>query len=213
MSSPLSGTPPSIRLGLGMAALDGKVFVFGGYLAGTSRLSRSDSPMREEVLLSKASMVQQPCQLRRNFSLFTAEIAGECHSRGHVWSLSPLIQCWVRGQTGCPSCFGELSDLHEYEPNSKAWVDLSTPSSGAAPAARYNHGFAAAGTALFAFAGFGRLPGAAFASQINDLHRYEPATSGWTELTGTTSGTTPEARWRFGFTELGGDLYVFGGAT
>jgi hypothetical protein len=53
------------------------------------------------------------------------------------------------------SSAGFFNDLHAYDPTSMAWTDLSAAVSGAPPAPRYGHGFAAAGGLLYSFGGRG----------------------------------------------------------
>ncbi len=54
-----------------------------------------------------------------------------------------------------PSRSGYLADLHEYDPTTEAWTDLSVPLSGTAPSFRYFHGFASAGGKLYVHGGRG----------------------------------------------------------
>ena len=50
------------------------------------------------------------------------------------------------------------------------------------------------------------------AGLLNDLHVFDPAIMSWSDLSGSISGTPPEARYRMGMTSSAdGKLYVFGG--
>ncbi len=49
------------------------------------------------------------------------------------------------------------------------------------------------------------------AGRNNDLHAYDPASMTWYDLSSSTTGSTPSARYYHGFTSAGGKLYVHGG--
>jgi hypothetical protein len=46
---------------------------------------------------------------------------------------------------------------------------------------------------------------------MRDLHRLDPAGTGWTNLTGRAAGTPPAARFGHGMAGAGAAVYVFGG--
>ncbi len=46
---------------------------------------------------------------------------------------------------------------------------------------------------------------------LNDLHAYDPAAGGWTDLSTALSGTPPSPRDGHGLASAGGKLYVHGG--
>ena len=53
-----------------------------------------------------------------------------------------------------PRCTGDcLNDLHEYDPATLAWTDLSAAISGTPPSPRLSHGFTSAGGKLYVHGG------------------------------------------------------------
>jgi hypothetical protein len=52
-------------------------------------------------------------------------------------------------------CADSLQDLHVYDPDTKAWTNLSAPASGTSPPARWGHGFTSAGGKLYVHGGYG----------------------------------------------------------
>ena len=53
-----------------------------------------------------------------------------------------------------PYCAGDLNDLHEFDPASGAWTDLSAALSGTPPVSRDSHGFTSAGGKLYVHGGY-----------------------------------------------------------
>eukprot|EP00961_Rhodomonas_salina_P074669 1002839-Rhodomonas_salina.3 len=58
----------------------------------------------------------------------------------------------------------------------------------------------------------GRIRAGAIKNAVfNDLHAYDIASGGWADLSSTSSGTPPVARYSMGMAESGSKLYIFGG--
>eukprot|EP00961_Rhodomonas_salina_P208441 2813101-Rhodomonas_salina.3 len=101
---------------------------------------------------------------------------------------------------------GNLPDLHELEPGSSTWTDLSGAVSGTAPGPRNGMVMEAVGDRVYVFGGIGDR------RMFNDLFAFEPANRTWSALTSFASGGLPSARGFAGGAALEGRLYVFGGS-
>ena len=101
--------------------------------------------------------------------------------------------------------FGK-NDLYSYDPSgSGAWANLSTPTSGTPPTARFGHTSVAIDNKLYIFAG------AADPGEQNSLYSYDPSAKKWTDLSVPTSGTAPSKRESHSAVAIEGKMYVFGG--
>jgi N-acetylneuraminic acid mutarotase len=166
--------------------LDGKLYVFGGYGVNGSvnDLHVYDPATGEWNDLSRPTSGNPPSV--RSFHS-AVEVGGKMY---------------VFGGYGV----GYLNDLHVYDPATREWTDLSTPTSGTAPSARYAHSAVELGGKMYVLGGY-----AHGGSYLNDLHVYDPATGEWTDLSTPTSGSPPSLLTYHSTVELGGKMYVFGG--
>mmetsp|Transcript_11498 Transcript_11498/g.27046 ORF Transcript_11498/g.27046 Transcript_11498/m.27046 type:complete len:370 (-) Transcript_11498:132-1241(-) len=205
LSVPRSGSPPSPRPWMGMAATGSKLYIFGGWAEGRELDDLHEYDIasgRWEVLRSKNS---GPGPRGR-------EMMGMVACGG---------QLYIFG--GYDGTF--LGDLHAFDIDKGSWSELSSRSSGPSPSTRSSLGMAALGSTLYVFGG--RDAG----GWLGDMYAYDVSTAVWTNLSlaampppgaahhargPTTSslgahGQPPGARYGLGMAAVGSKLFVYGG--
>lgn len=104
--------------------------------------------------------------------------------------------------------YNPFDDFHVYDPaTGGSWTNISVPSSGTMPGARFHHSAVTIDGKMYVFGGENN----AFA--LNDLHVYDPAEGGrWTDISVPTFGSPPTARYGHTAVAIDGKMYVFGGS-
>eukprot|EP00286_Rhodomonas_abbreviata_P027873 CAMPEP_0181303152 /NCGR_PEP_ID=MMETSP1101-20121128/8394_1 /TAXON_ID=46948 /ORGANISM="Rhodomonas abbreviata, Strain Caron Lab Isolate" /LENGTH=1307 /DNA_ID=CAMNT_0023408683 /DNA_START=219 /DNA_END=4139 /DNA_ORIENTATION=+ len=186
LSTPSSGTPPAGRHAHGFAAIDGKLYVHGGF-DGSAIL---DNLLEYDVATATWTNLSTP-------SSGTPPTARLHHGFAAMDGMLYV-------HSGADS--GYLDDLHVYNITNATWTELSTPTSGTPPSGRREHGFAAIDGKLYVYAGLNNS-----GSYLDDLHAYDIDTATWTDLSTPSIGIPPSARTGMGLVAMNGKLYVQAG--
>ena len=201
LSHAASGIVPTARYCHGFSSRDGKLYVHGGctsenndgYCIGFGDDLHSYDPVAMAWTdLSDAASGTPPTA--RNRHGFTSA-AGKLYVHGGYG-----VTTW--------GGYGDLSDLHVFDPVAMAWTDLSDANPGTPPTARFGHGFTSAGGKLYVHGGC-----SLDSCPADDLHVFDPVAVAWTDLSYAASGILPTARYSHGFSSPDGKLYVHGGCT
>ena len=187
LSEEVEGVPPTARYRHGFASVAAKLYVYGGQddTDALSELRSFDPAAMAWTDLSDTVKGIPPT------------------ARGGLGFTSAGGKLYVFGGY---TDNGLVNDLHVYDPAATAWANLSAVAEGAAPAVRYEHGFASAGGELYVHGGED-----GDGNPLSDFHSFDPAARVWTDLSGAVQGTPPTASYSHGFASAGGRLYVHGG--
>ena len=185
----VQGKPPAPRSRFDITALQGCVYVFGGWTASGYANDLHQFNTRAFIWKQLDNAVRGvPPSPRYFFGI--AALGDAMYIFGGM------------AHTGSPT-----NDLFKFEPLSMAWTSMAM--SGDVPAPRFSHAFTAVGDALYSFSG---TTGAAYS---DEFFKFDLGTSTWTKLDAAAGvlGLPPTPRVDSKFGVLDGSLYLFGGLT
>ncbi len=156
-----SGTPPSPRSGHGFTAVNGKLYVFGGFSDAGECLFGTALSLPSFSIYSRGSAFDQRlnatqyriCFRRACILSFRVKFARFCHTLLHV--ALPLRADYVD------------SDLFELDLATSTWEILGV--NGTAPSPRKLHGFIPANGNLYVFGGWTRSAGVSWGRRIPSI--------------------------------------------
>jgi N-acetylneuraminic acid mutarotase len=242
LSTGQTGTPPSIRYYHGATALDGKLYIFGGYNGGPLGELFVYDPVAKSWSNVTTPLFGSAPSARYGTSLWSAYgkvyiYGGYTNSyRTEVFTYDPISRTWATVTTtgsgpsmgykssavvmnGKAYIFGgtngsDTNALYSLDLVTHAWTNLSTPLSGTAPTARTSHSASVVNGKMVIFGGrVGTSP-------VSDIHTYNPVTRAWVNVSNTVdgaptllNGTWLAPRYDHGAAAVDGVIHVFGGST
>jgi N-acetylneuraminic acid mutarotase len=180
-----AGTPPPGISGQTAVAIDGKMYVFGGFdqsfgYNGLWAYDPSAGPQGTWTHLSP-----------------TGDSLPATSSRSAVAIDGKMYVCGGYDSS--------LNDLFVYDPSDNTWTQLSP--TGGPPSARYQHSAAVIAGKMYVFGGVDRAGGVD--TDMNDLWVYDPSANTWVPLS--PAGEPPQPRASHSAVAIDGKMYVFGG--
>ncbi len=211
---------PTARYGLGVVAVDGKIYSIGGYINNAySDVNEEYNPIANEW----KTRTNMPTARR---FLGVEEVNSRIYAIGGytatgrtnaVEEYDPVTNLWTikKGMTiarhflgvtklnnriyaiGGNTATGASNIVEEYDPVANEWKTKTSM-----PTARYGLGVIAANNRIYAIGGY------TDDGRTNLVEEYNPVTDKWTKKTG-----MPTDRYGFGVAEVNNKIYVIGGST
>eukprot|EP00292_Cryptomonas_paramecium_P002692 CAMPEP_0113672058 /NCGR_PEP_ID=MMETSP0038_2-20120614/6048_1 /TAXON_ID=2898 /ORGANISM="Cryptomonas paramecium" /LENGTH=2653 /DNA_ID=CAMNT_0000588277 /DNA_START=49 /DNA_END=8007 /DNA_ORIENTATION=+ /assembly_acc=CAM_ASM_000170 len=179
---------PKPRGFMGFAALNSKLYVFGGLSIDTG------PPLNDFFVFDPNSLSWSQVAIQGSLTP---------SPRSNFGLASAANALYLFGGLGPGGVL--LNDLFRYDSFNFQWSSLDPKSP---PSRRADFGFTVAGPDVYVFGGYGES-GALF----NDLQRFDVAMGTWIAVSNTASGVAPIARSSVGLVAIASRLFVYGGSS